>query len=71
MTMFSILMAYILISDFVIPVVYKGDNISPLELIARIILPMCLFWIVIFYIIWELILNIFAEITRFGDREFY
>jgi hypothetical protein len=58
-------------SDFVIPVVGKGERISPFELLGRIMLPICFFWIIMFYIVWELILNIFAEITRFGDREFY
>lgn len=70
-TLTCIVIAYIMISDFVIPSIEKGEEINAIELLLRICLPMCIFWILIFYIIWELILNVFAEITRFGDRQFY
>ena len=70
-TITCIVVAYIMISDFVIPSIEKGEEINAIELLLRICLPMCIFWILIFYIIWELILNVFAEITRFGDRQFY
>ena len=71
MALMGILISYILLSDHIIPAIQKGDQISPFELFGRIVLPMGVFVLLIFYIVFELFLNIFAEITRFGDREFY
>ena len=71
MALMGILMTYILLSDKIIPVIQKGDQISPLELLGRLVIPMGVFVLLIFYITFELFLNVFAEITRFGDREFY
>lgn len=42
-----------------------------LEAVAEIALPCCVVWFVVFHMIWEDYLNFFAELTRFGDREFY
>ncbi|OXT10108.1 hypothetical protein B9K06_26630, partial [Bacillus sp. OG2] len=33
--------------------------------------PFLSVYLLIFYLIWELILNSIAELSRFGDREFY
>jgi sterol O-acyltransferase len=63
-----IMAGYMMLTDMVLPYIEIGDQISGVELIARIILPLCVFMILIFYIIWECILNFFGEITRFGDR---
>ena len=70
-TILAIVMGYILISDFVIPPIEEGYKTNAIRIMVKITLPMCIFWILIFYIIWELILCVFAEITRFGDRQFY
>lgn len=59
---------YLLLSDFVIPHIELGSKISETELLGRIILPVSIFVLLAFYICWECILNIFAEITRFADR---
>lgn len=67
----SILAGYIIVGDFIIPFVEKGDQISPFELLFRLQIPLCMMLILIFFIVWECILNVFAEITRFGDRQFY
>lgn len=64
-------MGYVLIADYVIPYVELGNKISAFELICRLILPLAAFTILLFYIVWEGICNIFAEISMFGDREFY
>lgn len=34
-------------------------------------MPISLITLVIFFMIFEVILNIFAEVTQFGDRQFY
>mmetsp|Transcript_14725 Transcript_14725/g.1333 ORF Transcript_14725/g.1333 Transcript_14725/m.1333 type:complete len:96 (+) Transcript_14725:551-838(+) len=53
------------------PHIEKGDEINILELLCRLILPGCAFFINIFFIIWEGITNMFAEITLYADRRFY
>ncbi|KAK9467476.1 MBOAT, membrane-bound O-acyltransferase family-domain-containing protein [Lipomyces arxii] len=53
----------------------KDDSIAVAGLIIacalQIMLPMMISVLMAFFIIWELVLNLFAEITRFGDRLFY
>ncbi|TGZ84708.1 MBOAT-domain-containing protein [Ascodesmis nigricans] len=40
-------------------------------LLLHLIFPMTALYILVFYLIWETILNLLAEITRFSDRGFY
>lgn len=40
-------------------------------LLLDLTLPFILMYLLVFYIIWDAILNAIAELTRFGDREFY
>jgi diacylglycerol O-acyltransferase 1 len=44
---------------------------SAIEAVSEIMLPCTVVWFVMFHLIWEDYLNFFAELTRFGDREFY
>lgn len=48
-----------------------GDKISAFLLFCEISLPMLIFTKIIFFTTWEFICNAFAEITYFGDRQFY
>jgi sterol O-acyltransferase len=45
--------------------------LSPVEAIATLIIPILFCHIMIFYMMFELILNGIAEVTRFADRCFY
>lgn len=47
------------------------DWLVIVERILKLSLPTLYFWLAMFYSLFELWLNILAEITRFGDREFY
>ena len=56
------------------------NSIKPLQdmdwlvIIERVLkrsLPTLYFWMAMFYTLFELWLNVLAELTRFGDREFY
>lgn len=42
-----------------------------IERVFKLALPVLWGWVVIFYTLFHLLLNITAELTRFGDREFY
>lgn len=47
------------------------DWLVIIERILKLSIPTLYFWLAMFYSLFELWLNILAEITRFGDREFY
>lgn len=40
-------------------------------ILARLVPPFLLMFLLVFYIIWDAILNAIAELTRFADRSFY
>ena len=42
-----------------------------LERLLKLSVPTLWGWLVVFYSLFHLLLNITAEFTRFGDREFY
>ena len=41
------------------------------ERLLKLSVPCLWGWLIIFYTLFHLLLNITAELTRFGDREFY
>lgn len=47
------------------------DWMRMLERVLKLSLPTLYFWLAMFYALFDLWLNIVAELTRFGDREFY
>lgn len=47
------------------------DWVRMLERLLKLSLPTLYFWLAMFYVLFHLWLNIVAEATRFGDREFY
>ncbi|KAN0025440.1 hypothetical protein ACTFIU_003701 [Dictyostelium citrinum] len=49
----------------------KIDIVLIVERIMKLSLPNLYVWLLGFYVFFHLYLNIVAEITRFGDREFY
>ncbi|EAR83561.1 membrane bound O-acyltransferase, MBOAT protein (macronuclear) [Tetrahymena thermophila SB210] len=70
-TAFCILAAYAIWTDYVMPVIQLGHTIHRIELIFQLLLPLGAFNMCLFYILFENILGVFAEITRFGDRKFF
>ncbi|GAA6021432.1 hypothetical protein JCM10207_004731 [Rhodosporidiobolus poonsookiae] len=65
---FSIL---ILIVEHAILPVTPSEHDSFISNILDLALPFCVCYLLIFFIIFECILNVFAELTRFSDRAFY
>lgn len=62
---------YMLISEYMIPVVIKSNDLSFIEIYLKLIVPCVVAYMLMFLIIFEQILNLFAELSYFGDREFY
>lgn len=71
MGILGIVFGYINCCDNIIPLLAKGTSIYWFETLLRIIFPFVILQIVLFWVIFENILNVFGEITQFGDRCFY
>jgi|JI61114C2RNA_FD_contig_31_5047547_length_1040_multi_3_in_0_out_0_2 sterol O-acyltransferase len=70
-TLLGILASYIIHTDYVLMYIELGDRISFFELLCRCILPFLMIEVILFYVVFENITNVFAELTRFADRQFY
>lgn len=62
---------YNVISELILPVVDKAQELNYLEVFSRLIFPALICSIMLFFIVFEQILNVFGELVKFGDREFY
>ncbi|EAS03424.1 membrane bound O-acyltransferase, MBOAT protein (macronuclear) [Tetrahymena thermophila SB210] len=71
MAAFGILFGYIVCCDYIIPYTSQGNKIYWFETLFRIIFPFTILQMVLFWVVFENILNVFGELTRFGDRCFY
>lgn len=47
------------------------DYLRVVERVLKLALPSTYAWLLCFYALFHLWLNVLAELTRFGDREFY
>eukprot|EP00744_Colponema_vietnamica_P004820 GILI01007140.1.p1 GENE.GILI01007140.1~~GILI01007140.1.p1 ORF type:complete len:447 (-),score=126.18 GILI01007140.1:244-1584(-) len=70
-TIGCILVLYMLSSQYIVPVLNQSYRMSVGETVARLIVPFILGYLLFFFIVFECILNGFAELTTFADREFY
>lgn len=62
---------YFLTSDWLLPIVRNADQKDFITLLLELIEICFYFNLAVFYMIFESILQCFAEMTRFADREFY
>ncbi|CEG76762.1 Putative O-acyltransferase [Rhizopus microsporus] len=69
-TLGTFLILYVTTERFIIPKLYD-PNISEPRVIIELLFPFLINYLLIFYIIFECILNAFAELSRFADRNFY
>ncbi|KAI7893996.1 MBOAT, membrane-bound O-acyltransferase family-domain-containing protein [Mucor mucedo] len=69
-TLGSFLMLYVTTERYILPKLYDPDMSEP-RVILELLFPFMLNYLFIFYIIFECILNAFAELSRFADRNFY
>ncbi|CRH00740.1 acyl CoA:diacylglycerol acyltransferase, putative [Plasmodium relictum] len=67
----TVIIEYTTYTVFIAPTVYRINNISFFEAVIRLIFPCLVIFLSSFYLIFECICNLFAEITKFGEREFY
>lgn len=70
-TLLVLLAMYLISTEYIVPIIELGNRISFYELLSRSILPISIFMILLFYIIFECICNFFGELSRFTDRGFY
>ncbi|KAI8972369.1 MBOAT, membrane-bound O-acyltransferase family-domain-containing protein [Pilobolus umbonatus] len=69
-TLGSFLMLYVTTERYILPKLYNPDMSEP-RVILELLFPFMLNYLFIFYIIFECILNAFAELSKFADRNFY
>ncbi|CAO0799819.1 unnamed protein product [Mucor circinelloides] len=69
-TLGSFLMLYVTTERWILPKLYD-PNMSEPRVILELLFPFMINYLFIFYIIFECILNAFAELSRFADRNFY
>jgi len=64
-------MMYTIIESYLLPPLKAVREDSYLTTLAHMLLPLSLNILLCFFLVFEYILNFFAEITRFADRRFY
>ncbi|KAF8819424.1 acyl-CoA:cholesterol acyltransferase alpha ACAT1-alpha [Cardiosporidium cionae] len=67
----AMIVMYMACTSYIIPTIMMSPKLCLLETALRLIFPLLSIDILVFYIIFECICNLFAEITNFGDRDFY
>ncbi|TKA51699.1 hypothetical protein B0A53_05404 [Rhodotorula sp. CCFEE 5036] len=60
----------LIVEHFILPNMPRSDQ-TFFASVLDLALPFCVCYLLIFFIIFEAILNVFAEMTRFSDRAFY
>lgn len=66
-----LILCYIDISTWILPVLEMKTKISVVDAIGDLLFPMLLAYLLIFLMIWEYLTNTFAELSYFADRDFY
>ncbi|CAO3628217.1 unnamed protein product [Mucor hiemalis] len=69
-TLGTFLLLYVTTERYIYPQLYNPD-MSDLRVALELLFPFMMNYMFIFYIIFECILNWFAEVTKFADRNFY
>ncbi len=55
----------------VAPVMLAAPTLPMVVFVSRLLVPMTAFYVLLFFLVFECILNISAELTRFAERRFY
>lgn len=66
----TFLVTYVITVNWIIPVT-EDKSASLLSVCLRLMAPMIMCYLMLFYLMFECVCQGFAEITRFADREFY
>eukprot|EP00871_Galdieria_phlegrea_P005501 jgi/Galph1/5952/GphlegSOOS_G4622.1 len=62
---------YLIMTEYMLPLFKKASSVHSLEFIVNLIVPCGVFYLLFFVLIFEVMLNGFAELSRYGDRLFY
>lgn len=62
---------YLACTSYLIPTISRSPTVSLMEAIANLIFPFLFLDLLIFFILFECICNLLAEVTNFGNRDFY
>ena len=62
---------YFMIEHVAHPALIKMNSVTLAETILQLIIPFLLGWLMIFYVMFEVVGNFSAEVAMFADREFY
>ena len=62
---------HVIVDVYITPVLAILHKISLLDAVAELIIPFMFCQILIFYLMFDIVCNAVAEITKFADREFY
>lgn len=62
---------HVIVDIYVSPVLIKSPSESTIEVVAELIIPFTVSYMLVFYMVFDCICNGFAELTKFGDRLFY
>jgi len=68
---FGLLSVYLMLSEYVYPIIQMGKNITHMQAIAFLSVPLFITFIIVFFTVFECILNIYGELWWFADRDFY
>ncbi|KAL8427809.1 hypothetical protein Efla_005417 [Eimeria flavescens] len=62
---------YLACTSYLIPTISRSPTVSLMEAITHLIFPFLFLDLLIFFIVFECICNLLAEVTNFGNRDFY
>jgi len=62
---------HVLVDTYITPVLAASSQMSVFEAVCSLIVPFTIFSIGLFYVVFDIGCNGFAELARFADREFY
>jgi sterol O-acyltransferase len=62
---------HVLADTYILPVLEQSPSMTQLEAISSLIIPFTVGYMIVFYMVFDVACNGFAELTRFADREFY
>lgn len=66
-----VVLMYIAIEHNLVPAYISSPELSTPEFILKLIIPFTILHLLVFYILFEVVCNAFAELSRYADRNFY
>lgn len=67
----GLLLLYIVFEHWIFPVLFELEHMNLAEAILELLFPFTVFYILLFYFVFEVLCTWCAELTRYGVRSFY